>query len=261
MHRETLRLEGRGALRELVLARPRVHNAINQQMLEDLLAACAAIEAEPAIRCVIVRGEGPSFCSGADLSEGLTHSGTLGQALYRGRLGQRVVDALTELPPITIAAVHGHAIGGGASLTTACDFRIAAAGARVAIREASLGLSLAWHTVPKVVHLVGPARAKRMILFGEPHPADQLLDWGFFDEVVPAAELPAAARALADKVLRQPPLPVQMTKASVNAATQALDRAVFHMDAPGVAWTGRTRDAARAREAFFRGETPDWEGE
>lgn len=261
MEWETVKLDGEGPIRELVLNRPRVHNAVNTQLLADVLKACHAIEDEPAIRAVILRGEGPSFSSGADLKEGLSGTGSLQHSVYRSRLGERVIDALGELTPVTIAAVHGHAIGGGACLAMACDFLIGAAGAKVSIREVSLGVSLSWHSIPNTVHLVGPARAKEMILFAETYDANTLLGYGFFQQVVPDGELGAAARALAEKVVRQPPLPAAMTKASVNAYVRALDRAVFHLDAPGVTLTGRTRDAARAKEAFFSGEPAAWEHE
>lgn len=261
MEWETMKLEGEGAIRELVLNRPHVHNAVNRQLIADLLGACNAIEDLPDCRAVILRGEGPSFSSGADLKEGLSGSGTLGNSMQRSRLGERAIDALGDLPPVTIAAVHGHAIGAGACIAMACDFRIGAEGARVSIREVSLGVSLSWHSIPNAVHLVGPARAKEMILFAETYDARTLLDYGFFQQIVADQRLREAARALAEKVVRQPPLPAAMTKASVNAYVRALDRAVFHLDAAGVTLTGRTRDAVRAKEAFFSGEPAAWEGE
>ena len=94
MNWETVKLDGKGPVRHLVLNRPQVHNAVNQQLLADLLSACAAIEALPDCRCVIVRGEGPSFSSGADLKEGLSRGGSTKEALHRSHLGARVIDAL-----------------------------------------------------------------------------------------------------------------------------------------------------------------------
>ena len=211
-----------------------------------------AIEEFPDCRCVILRGEGPSFSSGADLKEGLNHTGPSGDFLRRARSGARVIDALAELTPVTIAAVHGFAIGGGACLAMACDFRIGARSAVVAIREVNLGLSFSWHSIPNVIHLVGPARAREMILFGEDHPAEQMLEYGFFQQVVPDEKL---LEALADKVVRRPPLAVQI---SINAVVKALDRAVFHLDEPGVTFTGLSRDAKTAIAAIGSGEQPLW---
>ena len=259
MQWETVSVEGDGSLRHLVLNRPQVRNAVNTQLLIDLNAACAYLGNQPHCRVVILRGEGASFCAGADLKEGLVHGAALRDMVYRSRLGTRAIQSLRQLPPVTIAAVHGHAIGGGACFPTACDFRIATCSVKVSVREVSLGVSLSWNALPNFVHLVGPSRAKEMIMFGEMYDADTLQAYGYFNQVVPDDDLLAAAQRLADKVLRQPPLPVEMTKASINAMVHALDHSLFHMDEYALALTGRSQDAARAREAFFREETPEWE--
>lgn len=258
---QTLRVEGGEAVRHLVLARPAARNAVNTRMLEEIADACTWLERRPGLRAVILRSEGPTFCAGADLKEGLTHAGALQPRVHRSRLGSRAMQALADLPAITIAAVQGHAIGGGACLPAACDFRIGATDAQVSVREVSLGLSLSWNAIPAFVHLVGPSRAKEMIVFGDTYTADTLRDYGYFNAVVAPDALLATAEAWAARVVRQPPLPVQMAKASVNAAAAALDRAVFHLDPFGLGLTGGTRDAGRAREAFFRGEPADWEFE
>jgi enoyl-CoA hydratase/carnithine racemase len=261
MEWETMRLEGEGPLRRLVFNRPQMHNAVNRRFLLDLTQACLHVETETPCRVLIVRGEGPSFSSGADLKENLTHAGGLGDLMGRSQAGARAIQALGDLSAVTIAAVHGNAIGGGAMIAMACDFRVAAADARLSVREVSLGLSLSWQSIPNVVNLVGPSRAKEMILFGEMYGADQMLEYGVYNQVVAPAALPAAVQALAERVLAQPPLPVRMTKASINAYVRALDRAVFHQDAAGLALTGRSRDAAAAKEAFFSGKPAAWEGE
>jgi enoyl-CoA hydratase len=164
------------------------------------------------------------------------------------------------MTPVSIAAMHGHAIGGGAMLAMACDFRVAAQEAKLSIREISLGISLSWQSIPNVVNLVGPSRAKEMILFGGTYDARKMLDYGVYNEVVDGEHLVKAAEAWAQRVVAQPPLPVNMTKASINSYVRALDKAVFHADATGLAFTGRTDDAVKARDAFFgKGPAPEWE--
>jgi enoyl-CoA hydratase len=262
MEWETMKLDGQGPVLHLVLNRPQVHNAINRQFLADLVQACLHVETLQDCRVVIVRGEGASFCSGADVKEGLTHKGTVGDMLGRSKAGARAMRAVAEMTPVSIAAVHGHAIGGGAMLALACDFRVAATTAQLCIREISLGISLSWQTIPNVVNLVGPSRAKEMILFGGTYDARTMHDWGVYGEVVEPERLAAAADALAQRVVQQPPLPVGMAKASINAYVRALDRAVFHADAVGLALTGRTQDAAQASDAFFgRAPAKPWKGE
>ncbi len=258
MEWETLKLSGTGPVRHLVLNRPRQRNAVNRQMLRDLLAACAAIEELPDLRCVILRGEGPSFCAGADLKEGRAAPPDVAATMQRPRMAALALQALTDLAPITIAAVQGHAIGGGCSLACACDFRIGAESASVAVREISLGFILSWRSLPTLVHLVGAAHAREMVLFGEPHDAATLARWGFFDRVVAEGELLAAAEALAAKVARQPPIPVRLTKQSINAVVKGLDRAVFHADPAAYALSRRSHAAETAREAFFSGKPRDW---
>jgi enoyl-CoA hydratase/carnithine racemase len=266
MEWETMKLEGEGPVRHLVFNRPQVHNAVNRRFLRDIVQACLHIETLPDCRVVIVRGAGPSFCSGADLKEGLTPEGqlaaaTLAETMGRAKDGARAIQALGDVQPITIAAVHGNAIGGGAMLAMACDFRIAAAGAKLSVREVSLGISLSWQSIPNVVNLVGPSKAKEMILFGETYDAATLERYGVYDQVVAAEALLPAAHALAGKVLRQAPLPVAMTKASINAYVRALDKAVFHADAAGLTLTARSQDAATAQEAFFAKKPGQWVGE
>jgi enoyl-CoA hydratase len=100
-----------------------------------------------------------------------------------------------------------------------------------------------------------------MILFGEMYDAARMLAYGYFNDVVPEQDLLPAAHRLAEKVLRQPPLPVEMTKASINAIVHALDRAVFHLDEYGIGLSGRTQDAAQAAHAFFGGEPSEWQHE
>ncbi len=94
MEWKTLKIEGEGAIRHLVLNRPRIHNAVNAQVLRDIIGACGHLDSLSGCRVVILRGEGPSFCSGADLREGLTGDASLRDLVSRARLGQRAIAAL-----------------------------------------------------------------------------------------------------------------------------------------------------------------------
>lgn len=258
MEWETVKVEGTGHIVELVLNRPQIHNAVNAQLLRDVAAACTAINELDDCRAVIVRGEGKSFSSGADLKEQGALRAELKARQHRAKLGANAVNAISDLYPVTIAAVQGHAIGGGACLAMACDFQIGSEHCSVSIREAALGLSLSWNSIPNTVQLVGPKRAKQMILLAKAYDAATLLDWGFFDEVVPEAELLPAARRMAQAYADMPPLPVHMGKASINAYVKLFNRSVFHMDEVGVTYSGNTDDAKLAAEVFFSGEQATW---
>src|SRR5262249_19927136 len=147
-----------------------------------------------------------------------------------------------------------------ACIASACDFRIAADNARMGYGEAKMGMNLMWNAVPICLHLVGPARAKRMIMTGKLFDAATLERWGFVDAVVPLADLAASARAWAEEYAALPPIPVQMIKRSINQLAGALDRATMHMDADQWLLTSETTDFREAVSAFFEKRKPSFSG-
>lgn len=254
---ETVRIDGDGPVRHLVLNRPEVHNAVNRQLIDDVHVACLALDAEPAVRVVIVRGEGPSLCSGADLKQ---PRGSSLDAMLGSKQGARMYDALMHLNAITIAACHGHMIGGGAVLPAACDFRIGAPSISLTLNEVSLGFNLTWHSLPALVNLVGPHRAKEMLILGRTYGATELDRFGFFTEVVADDdELVPAAERLAAEVVAQPPVPVTASKASINAQAMPLGRAIQHLDHVAVGYMGKSESSRTARETYFEQGAPrEW---
>jgi len=245
---ETVRVVGEGPIRHLVLNRPERHNAVNAQLIEDVTAACIRLDRLREVRVVILRGEGKSFCSGADLKAPRTNTtGSIDQS----KAGARMADILTNLSPITIACLHGYCIGGGAVLPATCDFRLAAPSTSLTINEVSIGFNLTWHTIPAVVQLVGAARAKEMIILGRTYNADQLLACGYVNEVVAEDQLLERAQTLAAEICNQPPWPAFSTKASINAYAKALDRSVHHLDHISTALMSRSENSRIARETYF----------
>lgn len=251
MELETIRIEGSGPIRELVLNRPKVHNAVNAQFIADLTEAAISLDRLQDVRAVIVRGEGKSFCSGADLKAPRANTT---QSIDLSKAGARMADILTNLSPITIACMHGYCIGGGAVIPATCDFRLAARSTSLTVNEVSIGFNLTWHTIPALVQLVGPARAKEMIILGHTYGADQLLDYGFVNEVLDDDALLPRARELAEEICNQPPWPTFSTKASINAYSKALDRSVHHLDHISTALMGHSKNSQIARETYFSKE-------
>lgn len=253
MKYQTIRVDGSGPIRHLVLNRPEVHNAVNPQLVEEVHAACNEIEKSLEVRVVILRGEGKSFCSGADLKHDPT-KGSVEDRMFGSKAGARMIDTLTNLRPITIAAMHGYAIGGGGVLGAACDFRIGAESLSLTVNEVSIGFNLTWHTIPSLVQLIGPARAKEMIILGRTYNGQKLLDYGFLNELVTDAELIPTAEALAAEIVNQPPIPTTITKASINANTKAMDRAIQHMDHLAVAFVSGSENSKIALKTYFSKE-------
>ena len=176
-------------------------------------------------------------------------------------LARALMHAIQEIHQPTICAVQGIATGAGACITSACDFRVGADDARVGYGEVKLGINLMWNAVPLCVHLVGAARAKRMIMTGKLFDAATLERWGFLDEVVPRPDLDAAALRWAEEYAALPPLAVQMIKRSVNHVAGALDRAVMHMDADQWLLSSMSGDFKEAVTAFFEKRRPEFSGD
>lgn len=256
MELNTVRIDGEGPIRHLVLNRPEVHNAVNAQLVADVHQASLALDADPSVRVVIIRGEGKSLCSGADLKQPRVSSldGMLGS-----KAGARMYDTLMHLNPITIAACHGYMIGGGGVLPAACDFRIGSSSVALTLNEVSIGYNLTWHSIPVLVNLVGPHKAKEMLILGRTYGRDELDAMGFWTGVVDAdADLVPAAEALAAEITTQPPVPTTASKASINAHAMPLGRAISHLDHVAVGYMGKSDNSRLARETYFSDEERSW---
>jgi enoyl-CoA hydratase/carnithine racemase len=178
----------------------------------------------------------------------------------RTRIGERVIH-VHEIDQITIAAWNGAAMGGGACIATALDFRVGADDCFMQYPEIEIGLNLMWQSLPLCTRLVGASRAKRLVAGGERVFAPTLLQWGALDELVPRAELMERALAMAEHYAAKPPIAVQMIKRSVNAIEAALDRSLMHMDADQNLLTQATEDRRTAAATYRTAEKPVFKGD
>jgi enoyl-CoA hydratase len=161
---------------------------------------------------------------------------------------------------ITIAAWKGAAMGGGACIATAVDFRIGARDCFMSYPEVLIGVNLMWQSLPLCVQLVGPARAKQLVIGGKHIAGPTLLEWGALDEMVEREEVMDKAMEWARHYAGQPPVAAQMIKRSVNAISSALDRSVMHMDVDQHLLSRDTEDAATAVEAYLAKQPPTFKG-
>lgn len=207
----------------VTLNRPDRLNAINATMFQELERLFRELREDLRTRFVIFTGAGRSFSAGADLAgwsgPHATSEDSLGDQMRLVQLaGQDFTRSLESLEQVTIAAVNGHAMGAGLVIAMACDLRIAARSAALGIPEANVGIFFTWGCTPRLTRLVGPAKAKEMIMTCEPVGAEEALRIGLVNRVVPDDELMASAHELAGIIGRRAPLAVRMTKKIVNAA-------------------------------------------
>ena len=251
-----------GHIATVTINRPERRNAVTLEMMQELERVSRAFLDDEDTRAVIFRAEGSDFSVGADLSSPPSQRRAASILMRRrgAEFGAQLMRSMQEIPQPTICAVQGVATGAGGCITSACDFRIGADNARIGYGEVKLGINLMWNAVPICVHLVGPARAKQMIMTGKLFDAATLERWGFLDQRVPLEDLGDAARAMAEEYAALPPNSVQMIKKSINHIAGPLDRAIMHMDADQWLLSSLTDDYREAVEAFFAKRKPSFSG-
>jgi enoyl-CoA hydratase/carnithine racemase len=218
MDYETLKIERDEALMIVHMDRPEKRNAINRQMHTELQDICYRLADDFATRVVILTGEGAGFSSGADTSEWREAASANDlEVRHTSGIGSRTSAAIENLDQITIAAVHGFAVGGAVVLTSCCDLRVAAESAWFAIPEVELGLPLGWNALPRLVREMGHARALELTITCDRFSAQQAHDYGLVTHLAPDGGHKQAARDLAAKIIDQPALPVALTKATMKS--------------------------------------------
>jgi enoyl-CoA hydratase len=220
---ENVTLSREGRIATVTLNRPDRRNSLSDPMLAELGAVFTELRDDAETRVVIVTGAPPVFSAGADapfkrgMSEAERRQMFLERKSQFRRLFERTNTVLENLEQPTVAAINGHAIGGGWGLTLACDFRIASADAQFWIPEVELGVPLGVASTTRFVRLVGPARAKEIILTCRRYSAAEAESLGLVHRVVPADTLAKAARELAETLLAKPFRPLAEMKARINA--------------------------------------------
>jgi len=244
--------------------RPDQLNTLSQEMMQEICDVSKRLNEDEQTRAVVFTGKGKHFCAGLDLTDqerARQHeSDSRLMKLRHMKLGPEMVRSIYEIDQITIAAINGFALGGGACIAAACDFRIAEPDSKAGFPEVNLAMNLSWGALPLMVHLIGPAKAKRMVILAEKMNADILQSWGFLDEVVPKESLLERAERMASQYAGQAPMAAQMVKRSVNMISSALDRAIMHMDSDQFLYAIAGQDFNEGIQAFFEKRKPVFKG-
>jgi enoyl-CoA hydratase len=234
-------------------------NALNGATLRDLEAAIDALGGDDEVRAIVLTGSGEkAFVAGADINELAVLTPTEGKD--HARRGQRVFDRIEQLGKPVIAAINGFALGGGCELAMACTVRIAADTARFGQPEINLGIIPGYAGSQRLPRLVGKGRALEILLTGDMVSAQRAYEIGLVNQVVPAAELMTAARAMAHSLASKAPIAVRYIIEAVNhglevplAQGQVLETSLFG----AIASTEDTKEGTRA---FLEKRKAGWKG-
>ena len=239
-------------------------NALSPEAMRQLTAAARSFEDDGDTSVVVLTGSAKAFSAGFDLKDPEGRSRRtmdLGALRRHLKVGPRLTAAWHEMEQITIGAIEGFAIGGGVALAVALDFRVMADNAHLRVPEIGLGMNMSWQSVPRMLALMGPARTKQaVILADERISAADARQWGLVEEVAPSGKAFDVAMGLAERFARQPPLPLAMTKLTVNRLTHALDDLASHMDGDQFALASLTEDHQEGVAAFLARRKPKFRG-
>jgi enoyl-CoA hydratase/carnithine racemase len=243
---------GGGYRTDVILDRPKKLNAMSRQSLSQLRRAMESVP--EATRVIVLRSSTPrAFCVGADIHEHTNYDSTA--ALDSSLEGTRAVQSVSGSQIPVVAQIQGHCLGGGLELALACDLRVAAHGSTFSMPEGSLGNTPAWGGIPRLVSLLGPGRAKDLLLTGRTLDSDEALAIGLVERVVTEDELNTQVDALAATISSHPRLAMTGAKLMVNALTEASHHRL--LDALGAGFFQTTHAARDAKRQFGRDQADD----
>jgi enoyl-CoA hydratase/carnithine racemase len=256
---EAIRYEQTDGVATVTLSRPEVHNAMNQAMRRELLEVFTHLRTDDGVRAVVVQGAGEkAFSAGADIREFLEPP-----VVTQFREARRRVDFRREMercPQAIIAAIRGYAFGGGLELALACDIRVAADDAQLGLTEVNLAIIPGGGGTQRLPRLVGRGKALEMILTGMRIPAAEALRIGLVERVVPVAELPSAAQALARTIADKAPVAMRYAKeAVVGGLGLPLDDGI-RLENDLATLLRTTEDRVEGAKAFVEKRKPRWTG-
>lgn len=262
MQFETLLYDLHSHVATVTLNRPKVLNALNAKVFDELEELFASISDNPAVRVVLITGAGDrAFAAGADINElaktGKPNSPTGEQLALRG---QAVFSLIESCPKPVIAVINGFALGGGCELALACTMRLAADSAKLGQPEIKLGIIPGYGGTQRLSRLVGHSRALRLILTGDAIDAAEALRIGLVDEVHPAADLFTRGQALATQIASAAPLAVTGCLEAVRRGSHLPLHDALRVEAEIFGALCASQDKTEGTSAFLEKRSPRWHG-
>jgi enoyl-CoA hydratase/carnithine racemase len=241
----------------VTLNRPERYNALGSRIVDELGEALESIEGAGEVRAMVLTGAGDkAFCSGVDLKERAEMDAD-GRWSHNRALGA-FAERFARLQVPTIAALNGLAFGGGLEIALACDFRVAAEGARFALPEVGIGIVPGAGGTQRLPRLIGVTKAKELILTGRRISAEDALDMGLVSKVVPRSSLMEEARSLAEEIAANSPLAVAYAKAAVDLASETTIEQGLRYETAAIRATLTSEDYKIGLTAFAEKRTPEF---
>lgn len=254
-------IEKEGGVTTLTLNDPERRNALSMELVDELVAAVEAIKTDPDVLAVILTGAGKAFSSGGDIKS-MAPSQGMSDDEMAGHIKDYYLKNLSvmDIPVPTIAAINGHAIGAGCTLTLACDMRIASTKAKIGLGFVKIGLHPGMGTTFFLPRLVGTARAYELLLTGEVITGEEAARIGLVNRAVEPEQLMDAARELADKIARGPAIPIRKMKDSIGGSYKRDLVETLDLEASAQVECSKTEDLMEGINAFIERREPKFKG-
>ncbi len=257
---EDIRLDKSGNVATITIDRPQVLNAIRFQTMLEIQAALKDIEADETIRVVVLTGAGEkAFISGGDISVMARGQGYI-ETLTEVPKGQAICSEIENFPKPVIARINGIALGGGTEVALSCDIRIAADSAIMGLPEIKLGIIPGYGGTQRLPRLVGMGKAKELIFTGDHISAQEALNIGLVNQVVPFADLDETVAKLCQKISSRGPVALHMAKVALNNGAQADLRTALEIEARCFSLCFGTEDRLEGMNAFLEKRKPEFKG-
>jgi len=258
-----LLVEVRDGVAALTMNRPERLNALSRSMIDAAIATLERCASDPMVGCIVLTGAGRGFCAGGDVTmmgSGSSSELTLEQQVDLQREIHRFAGLLHAMPKVSIAAINGPCAGAGMGLALACDLRLAADSAKLTTAFAKVGFSGDFGITWPLVRTLGEAKAKELLFLSESLTAQQALDLGLVNRVLPLAELLPAALELAARIAKGPLVAYRYMKENVHAAATEGYQSLLDREGFTQRRTGGTADHLEGVTAFIEKRAPKFVG-
>jgi enoyl-CoA hydratase len=257
MSYQNLLLEIENHIALLTINRPAALNSLNPPTLNELAAAFEELQNSPDVKVIILTGAGEkAFVAGGDISVMQPLSPL--EARKVALQAQQLFNAIEYGNKVVIGAINGYALGGGCELAMACDIRIASDNARFGQPEINLGIIPGWAGTQRLPRLIGKGKAKELMFTGDMISADQAVELGLANQVVPQTELLATAKKMAEKIAGKPQVAIRLIKEAVDKGLEMDSQKAFAYEAELFALCFATADQKEGMGAFLEKRQASW---